>query len=261
MTKTHRENIPFFCDLPTKAIFAAGRLFDAAKRPDYNGPIAYRDFVQDLSFQDISAPPRAVVNRWVAGVQAGLIERPATPAEPQAPADPVADTWRSYFDHLPTTALPALQEAWDRATADGFSDAFLLSSFCRSLGELGHAEPSKIDFSHWLKVVRAGQVPRPGKSTLPDEQKPEPEPFEKLTPETFEGLGIVFESFVAKNGTPVFSASVPDPTLVHVRDRMVEVEIERLTQGVRVQAEAIVAARFRTIAATLDGSAHTAALT
>lgn len=257
MTKTHRESIPFFCDLPTKAIIAAGRLFDAAKRPDYNGPIAYRDFVQDVSFQGLTAPPRAVVNRWVAGVQAGLIERPGAPVENLAPTDPIANL--SYFDRLPTTAIPALRETWDRATEGGFSDAFLLSSLVSHLGELGHAGPSKIDFSHWLKAVRNGELQRPGNSALAIEEKPQLEPFEKLTPETFEGLGIVFEAFVSKSDTPVFNASVPDPALIDVRDRMVEVEIERLTQGVRVQAEAIVAARFRTIAATLDGSAHAAA--
>lgn len=86
MTMTHRENIPFFSTLPPKAVKAATRLWDASHDPAYNGAQAYSDFVQDLTFAGISAPPRAVVKRWLAGVQAGLIERPE-PLDTAAPAD------------------------------------------------------------------------------------------------------------------------------------------------------------------------------
>lgn len=89
---TYREDIPFFNDLPPKAEKAAARLWDAVKSPDYNGARAYNDFVQDCAFQKIDPPPRGVVRRWVAGVQANLIKRPGGPApKPAAPIVELAD--------------------------------------------------------------------------------------------------------------------------------------------------------------------------
>ena len=89
---TYREDIPFFSDLPPKAEAAAARLWDAVKSPDYNGARTYNDFVQDCAFQKVDAPPRGVVKRWVAGVQANLIKRPGGPApEPVAPKVELAD--------------------------------------------------------------------------------------------------------------------------------------------------------------------------
>lgn len=252
MTKTHRENIPFFSDLPAKAERAASRLFDAARSPAYNGPIAYRDFVQDLQFLEISAPPRAVVNRWVSGVQAGLVSRPG--GEPElspepAPAGETVQSW-AYFDALPVTATPALQAAWDRASVDGFTDSFILSRFRTDLAKIGHADPSKIVFSHWLTAVRAGKVTRPGKLVTEDQREQLEEAFERLTPASFGSNAI---DIVAKSiDVPAIPLSTPDPALVMIRDRMIEEEFARLTSGARLQAAANVAARFRTIAGTLE---------
>lgn len=75
------ENIPFFNELPQAAIKPACRLWDAMMSPGYNGVIAYNDFCQDLTRAGISPPPRGVVRRWKAGVQLGMIERPAPASE------------------------------------------------------------------------------------------------------------------------------------------------------------------------------------
>lgn len=70
------EVIPFFHDLPARAISAAARLWDEAQSANYNGQTAYQDFAQDLHFLHIEPPPRSIVKRWIAGVQANLICRP-----------------------------------------------------------------------------------------------------------------------------------------------------------------------------------------
>ena len=255
MTSTHRENIPFFSDLPTKAYLAASRLWDAMHRPDYNGAQAYNDFVQDLTFQGVTAPPRAVVKRWQAGVQSGLIDRP-TPAEPAA-AKPASEavTSSAFFDTLPPTAMPAVQAAWDRASADGFSDAFILSSLTKELAELGHTAPTKGQFAHWLKAVRGGEIPRPGNSvsTAPAFEKLTPDTFASSSYDTLRDAGVMPVLFPI---TPIeFIEQKPDPALVMIRDRMVEEMVAHLTANARATAEATVAARFRLIAETMGGAA------
>jgi hypothetical protein len=84
----YRENIPFFSDLPAKAEKAATALWDACRSPSYNGASAYSEFVQDLSFQSVAAPPRAIVKRWIAGVQAGLVPRPLPASPIKTPTEP-----------------------------------------------------------------------------------------------------------------------------------------------------------------------------
>lgn len=92
-------NIPFFDDLPSKAIKPTCRLWDAMMSADYNGVIAYNDFVNDLTRVGIAAPPRGVVRRWKAAVELGYVQRPAPASEiaplpahiPTAPPEPEAD--------------------------------------------------------------------------------------------------------------------------------------------------------------------------
>lgn len=89
-------NIPFFDDLPSKAIKPACRLWDAMMSAGYNGVVAYNDFVNDLARAGIAAPPRGVVRRWKAAVELGLVQRPAPASEvaplpmqvPAVPAEP-----------------------------------------------------------------------------------------------------------------------------------------------------------------------------
>ncbi|QSZ56782.1 hypothetical protein [Rhizobium sp. ZX09] len=88
---TDSEVIPFFHDLPKAAVSSAARLWDEAQSASYNGQTAYQDFAQDLRFLHIEPPPRAIVKRWIAGVQANLIPRPGE--KPRAAISaPVAST-------------------------------------------------------------------------------------------------------------------------------------------------------------------------
>jgi len=85
------EVIPFFHDLPKPAISSAARLWDEAQSTSYNGQTAYQDFAQDLCFLHIEPPPRSIVKRWIAGVQANLIPRPGdAKLRPEAPLGAVA---------------------------------------------------------------------------------------------------------------------------------------------------------------------------
>ena len=86
------DRIPFFSDLPPKAVKAACKLWDAIQSPSYNGVAAYMAFVHNLELHGIDAPPRAIVKRWAAGVECGLIPRPEpeeeAPVVEAAPALP-----------------------------------------------------------------------------------------------------------------------------------------------------------------------------
>ncbi|CUX69224.1 MULTISPECIES: hypothetical protein [Agrobacterium] len=113
------EVIPFFHDLPKPAISSAARLWDEAQSASYNGQTAYQDFAQDLRFLHIEPPPRAIVKRWIAGVQANLIPRPGGEGPNAAISVPVASTaqqekrWESQNDrrHRRATAQEKLAAA------------------------------------------------------------------------------------------------------------------------------------------------------
>jgi hypothetical protein len=150
--------IPFFSDLPTTAIPAAQHLFDDALEPSYNGLKAYADFVSRCNDRKIGAPPRAVVKRWIAGVQAGLIERPGAASEPAKQAISL-----SYFDNLPNTADAAMQAAWDKADAGQFNLRSIFDSFSRDMNALSIPAPEWREFDAWVKAVKSGQIERPAK--------------------------------------------------------------------------------------------------
>lgn len=76
-----RESIPFFNDIPTKAIPAAARLFDAVRAAGFSFPVAYSDFVSALNEVKIDPPARPLVKRWVGGVQMGHVVRPSLTEE------------------------------------------------------------------------------------------------------------------------------------------------------------------------------------
>ena len=85
------EVIPFFHDLPAPALPSAVRLWDEAQSSSYNGQTAYQDFAQDLHLLHIEPPPRSIVKRWIAGVQANLIPRPGgEKPKPEVTAQAVA---------------------------------------------------------------------------------------------------------------------------------------------------------------------------
>jgi hypothetical protein len=155
---TASTSIPFFSDLPTAAVPLAQRLFDDALKPSYNGLTAYADFVSRCNDRKISAPPRAVVKRWIAGVQAGLIERPGAASEPAKQAISL-----SYFDNLPNTADAAMQAAWDKADAGQFNLRSIFDSFSRDMNALSIPAPEWREFDAWVKAVKSGQIERPAK--------------------------------------------------------------------------------------------------
>lgn len=222
MTMTHRENIPFFNDLPEKAVKAASRLWDAIHQPAYNGVVAYNDFVQDLTFAGITAPPRSVVKRWLAGVQAGGITRPGE----LGTTAPVAN---GKTEAEMAKAKPGRKV---RRPADGASDATVHES---SIVVMPVQEDAGI-----------GHLFTPPRSTAPTE-----EAFEKLKPATFGGT--VFSTLMGASITPPdLSDGRPDPALVLVARQMIEEEVARVNLDVRATARANVAARFRQIAADLE---------
>ncbi|MCW5711301.1 hypothetical protein [Shinella sp.] len=286
MTTTHRENIPFFNDIPTKAIPAAARLFDTIRTPGFNFPLAYSDFVGDLNRLKVDPPARALVKRWMAGVQGGFITRPGFD-------ETSADTGlaHGHLKVMPETALPALQAAWDRARDKRFSVRSMLDLFSSDLSEIGCAPPSLPEMEGWIKAIRGGLIPRPERDAIaediteadPSERsnvgedapgaeiddarqrdaplsrstgrvlfKPEAA-FEKLTPSTFGGSA--FSTLMEASITPPEPGDErPDPALALVARQMVEEEVARINFDVRAKAAAIVAARLRQMAAALDPS-------
>lgn len=164
------EAIPFFSDLPVKAIPAVQRLFDEAQAPGYSLPAVYSNLVSRLNAASVTPPARAIVKRWLAGAQNGLIERPVMP-DGSGGADIPAAPVPNYFEHLPDAALPALVEVWaivqaaagtageeeeDERAFDGFFDA---------MRAINHMEPQWRGFVAYVKAIRAGQVEHPAKPT------------------------------------------------------------------------------------------------
>lgn len=82
------DMIPFFSELPPQAVKAACKLWDAIQSPGYNGVSAYIAFTHNLQLHGIEPPPRAIVKRWAAGVECGMIPRP----EPEAETPPITET-------------------------------------------------------------------------------------------------------------------------------------------------------------------------
>lgn len=156
----HREVIPFFSTLPSAALNATVKLWEAAGTPDYNGVHAYQDFVERLDKAGVTPPTRAIVKRWVAGVQAGLIARPT--AEGDLVQDGPSGGPLAYFDSLPDAARGALQAAWDRAD-NGFSPVAIFDGFCRDMDHIGHQKPAKQQMFAWVESVRSGVTDRPDK--------------------------------------------------------------------------------------------------
>jgi hypothetical protein len=254
MTSIAREHIPFFDDElsePVQAIVA--KLWDAARRPDFNSVQAYPDFITAIGDEGLQAPSRALFRRFVAGAQAGLISRPGGPLERSE-----KDAAQGRCDVLagptvPLAVLPAVQAAWDRAQNDGFTDEFLHASLHRDVAASGHIAPTQSEFRKWLKAVRAGKIKRPGGAIEP-KSKTVDEGFEKLTPSAFGGTA--FSTLMEANIMPPEPGDErPDPALALVARQMVEEEVARINMSVRAQATANVAARLRQMAVSLEGGA------
>ncbi|MCY1668062.1 hypothetical protein [Rhizobium sp. SL86] len=158
-------SIPFFDDLPIAAISATQRLYDEAIAPGFSVPAAYSTFVSQLNSTGADAPARAHFKRWIAGVQAGLIERPVLPDAHMA----ISASEQSYFETLPAAAMPALSELWDEVQASTGSndedaeDEKTFDLFFEAMRAIGHREPQWKQFVAYAGAVRAGQVERPAR--------------------------------------------------------------------------------------------------
>ncbi|MCA1492732.1 hypothetical protein I6F11_17565 [Ensifer sp. NBAIM29] len=145
--------IPFFYDLPEAAIPSAAKLWDRARAEDYNGQAAYQDFAQDLYFLGIETPPRSIVKRWVAGVQAGMIERPGPVSSACMPeATPKASPARAKAER-PRATAEACTPPQDASRDD--IEAFASRLFDNALAELQRdlrAQAAKIVASQ-LRVI------------------------------------------------------------------------------------------------------------
>ncbi|WP_275789756.1 hypothetical protein [Pararhizobium gei] len=252
MTTTHQ--IPFFSDLPTAAIRPAGQLWSKSRDPNYNGLVAYSDFVQELNDLKIAPPPRAVVKRWVAGVQGGLIDCPG--GEPARPAvahedqsqDIDVQTVPAYFAALPPSATNALQAAWDRASGGGFEDRFMYRSFCADIGALGFESPLPIDFNAWTKAVAKGEIERPARQIEKANAAPAPEPFEPLTPQSFAAVALSVS-------TPTGIAKRDGNPLSALVEKAIEEKTLALQADARERAKRFVAEQLRELVQQLEVSA------
>lgn len=103
--------IPFFDELPPRAVKASCRLWDAIMSPGYNGVTAYSDFSLDLTREGIDPPPRGIVRRWKAAVELGFVKRPA-PADEVAPL-PVHKLQVSAVSSEGATDVSTQEEAED----------------------------------------------------------------------------------------------------------------------------------------------------
>lgn len=163
------DAIPFFSAIPTMAIPAVQRLFDDAQAPGYSLPAVYSNLVSRLNACGVTPPARALVKRWLAGVTAGMIDRPAMPdgIDDAAPA-PAA----SYFESLPDAATPALTAVWDAiqaavGTADeADAEETAFDVFFEAMREIGHREPEWRPFVAYARAVRLGQVERPARQIV-----------------------------------------------------------------------------------------------
>jgi len=222
MIMTHRENIPFFNELQPKAINAASRLWDASHDPAYNGVQAYNDFVQDLTFAGITAPPRSVVKRWLAGVQSGLIQRPekVTDATPVSTVEAIETPPKTKVGRKPR----------------------------KPVGEMVYVPATEISSEAEKPILVDVQA---GDDKPVTEVK---QHFEKLTPATF-GRTAFAPLLEAGIVPPEPDDERPDPALALIARQMIEEEVARINMNVRAQATANVAARLRQMALSLEGGA------
>ncbi len=254
MIMTHREHIPFFSELPEKAIKVATVLWDAVQKPSYNGVQAYNDFAQDLGFFGIAAPPRAIVKRWVAGVQAGLIPRPLPLPDPDPVPHGIAAAVatkgkpgrkpRQVTTEVEGMPAPAPEEGrpecldepviMNALAGDAASEMAVRPVFSGSMDpETGKIAVSQIAIGDTVLPL----APQAG--------------FEKLTPDAFARAS--YSTLIEAGITPADpNGEEPDPTLVIVAQQMIEEEVARINLGIRKMAKANVAARLRFMAVAIE---------
>lgn len=217
------EVIPFFHDLPKPALSSAARLWDEAQSASYNGQTAYQDFAQDLRFLHIEPPPRAIVKRWIAGVQANLIPRPGGEGSNAAISVPVASTAQQ-------------EKRWEPENDRHHRRATAQEKLAAALPEF---QPSSVKAKAEL-AVRALDVmvasPETGESVRPLIAA-------EIDPETrrINVLGMIAE-LPAQSDFDTLAARLYDATLAEIR------------RDAEAKAAKLVASRLREIADRYDAS-------
>ena len=174
------DHIPFFSDLPFKAIPAVQRLFDEAQDPGYSLPQVYSNLVSRLNASGVTPPPRAIVKRWIAGVKVGLIARPVAPFGIDDTAD-ASSPEPDYFGSLPETAAPALAEVWDAVQAatglddEEDADERAFDAFFEAMRAIGHKEPQWRGFVAYARAIRLGHVERPARQIVEELDEASPD--------------------------------------------------------------------------------------
>lgn len=280
------DYIPFFSDLPIKAIPAVQRLYDDVHQPGFSLPKVYSDLISRLNAVSVSAPPRKVVSQWLAAVRIGMATRPETPGSEGAPVSALAPD-PDYFEALPAAAMPWLTDAWDAISASALlasreeldeADERAFEVFFDAMLAIGHKEPSWRGFAAYAKAIRLGQVERPARQTDAD-IAPGAEPAPELssaeaTPMKRRGrlpkVAITQPAHTEASGDNAAPAFVPltpqsfaealaddataeAPSLLQsLRDRMVADAYARLQADLQRQAEAMVIAQLRAAADELE---------
>lgn len=173
--------IPFFSDMPMKAIPAVQRLYDEAQAPGYSLPVVYSNLVSRLNTAGVAPPARKYVSQWLAAVKIGMAARPELPAGITGP-DPALEPTPGYFESLPDAAMPALAAAWDAIQAptetgdEDDTDEKAFEVFFDAMLALGHMEPSWRGFVAYAKAVRLGHIKRPPLAGHVVEDAPAAEP-------------------------------------------------------------------------------------
>lgn len=218
------EVIPFFHDLPKAAVSSAASLWDEAQSASYNGQTAYQDFAQDLRFLHIEPPPRAIVKRWIAGVQANLIPRPGGEKPKAAISAPVA-------------SVAQQEKRWE--PENNFRHRHVIAQE-RLAAALPEFQPSPVKAKAELAVRAVDAM-----VAAPESAEPvRPLIAAEIDPETrkISMLGIIAE----------FPASSDFDTLAA---RLYEVTLADIRRDAEAKAAKLVASRLREIADRYDASA------
>lgn len=178
--------IPFFSDIPIKAIPAVQQLFDEVQAPGYSLSIVYSNLVSRLNSAGVTPPVRKLVTQWLAACKIGMASRPEMPAGIPGP-NPALAPVPGYFENLPIAAMPALTSAWDAIQAatgvddDGDADERAFDVFFDAVRAVGHMEPSWRGFVAYAKGVRSGHIARPGTHVVEDALATEPPATEEAS--------------------------------------------------------------------------------
>lgn len=67
----------------------------------------------------------------------------------------------AYLGGLPRYTLSAVQSAWDKSQADGFTHRGIWKSLCKDFDQVGCEPPEFEIFAIWLEAARTAEISRP----------------------------------------------------------------------------------------------------